>query len=88
MIKEIMEKIERFLNSPPTKDDYQFFDELEFFAFENYESFAKENKEIADKIDDDIIEVCAWVEHMEDCTEHRKKLKKVYEELKQLMGQG
>ena len=73
MINKLEKMIREFLESEPTDKDYQFFDDLETFAFENYEELALENQAIADFADDDIIEVCAWVEYMEDCTEHRKK---------------
>lgn len=80
-----MEMIERFLDSEPTEDDYLFFDDLETFAYDNYEAFAEENQDFADLVNDDVIEVCAWVEHLEDCTEHRKKLRVVYEAMKEII---
>lgn len=79
MIEEVKEMINKFLsgNYPPTEFSFDLPDVI----VDNYDEIAKENEDVAKKLDDTFPEICAEYEQGDDPSEMVEKIKKAYNEI-------
>ncbi|MGF0095015.1 hypothetical protein ACQRC6_01125 [Peptoniphilus sp. SGI.035] len=80
-INNFFKEIEKILYAEPSKEDWDLFNDLEDYFIDNNEPIFKESEKISD-LGYDMQDIIAEMGYMDDFTECRRKIKKLYDEMK------
>ena len=79
-INNFLDKIKYVLDSEPSDDDFDLFNDLETYFIDNNEDLYKESVLISD-LGYEMQDIIAEISFMEDTTQYRLEIQKIYEKM-------